>query len=169
MAENSSGDGLQDATTDREIVMSRVVSASPEAIFEAFTQIEHLSQWWAPDGTSITTRSFEFEVGGNWDFLLHLPDGSDYPEWVTWREIVPAERVVLLYGTSRQDPNAFESTVVFEPAGDQTRIAMRSVFPTKEVRDEAVEKHYAIEGSEQMLRNLETFVSEHSQNGTNPN
>ena len=42
----------------------------------------------------------------------------------------------------------------------QTRIVMRAVFPTKELRDEAVEKHHAIEGGEQTLRNLAAYVTE---------
>jgi len=37
---------------------------------------------------------------------------------------------------------------------------MRAVFPTKELRDEAVEKHHAIESGEQTLRNLAAYVTE---------
>ena len=56
------------ASADREIVISRVVGAPPEIVFEAFTQVRHLAQWWGPDGFSTTTRSFEFRAGGMWDF-----------------------------------------------------------------------------------------------------
>ncbi|MFI6495629.1 hypothetical protein ACIBK0_51405, partial [Streptomyces sp. NPDC050564] len=38
-----------------------------------------------------------------------------------------------------------------------TRIVMRAVFPTKELREEAVEKYHAIEGGEQTLRNLAAY------------
>jgi uncharacterized protein YndB with AHSA1/START domain len=148
------------ATADREIVMSRVISAPRELVFEAFTQVRHLSRWWGPEGFSTTTRSFEFRVGGVWDFAMHGPDGTDYQEWITWREIVPPELIALLHGASRDDPDAFESVLAFEPAGDETRIVMRTVFPTRELRDEAVEKYHAIEGGEQTLRNLAAYVAE---------
>ena len=91
---------------------------------------------------------------------MHGPDGTDYQEWITWREIVPPERIALLHGESRDDPNAFESVLTFEPAGEQTRIVMRTVFPTRELRDDAVEKYHAIEGGEQTLRNLAAYVTE---------
>ena len=50
------------------------------------------------------------------------------------------------HGESRGDPNAFESVLTFAPDGAATRIEMRTVFPAKELRDEAVEKYHAIEG-----------------------
>ena len=46
------------------------------------------------------------------------------------------------------------------PAGAATRIEMRTVFPTKELRDEAVEKYHAIEGGQQTLSNLAAYVTE---------
>jgi uncharacterized protein YndB with AHSA1/START domain len=148
------------ATADREIVISRVIGAPRELVFEAFTQVRHLSRWWGPEGFTTTTRSFAFRVGGEWDFVMHGPDGTDYQEWITWREIVPPERIALLHGESRDDPNAFESVLTFEHAGEQTRIVMRTVFPTKELRDEAVEKYHAVEGGEQTLRNLAAYIAE---------
>src|SRR5579885_2258363 len=56
------------ATADREIVISRVIGAPRELVFEAFTRIRHLSRWWGPEGFTTTTRAFEFRVGGEWDF-----------------------------------------------------------------------------------------------------
>ena len=169
MTTTSSGGEPEHATADREIVMSRVISAPRELVFEAFTRVRHLSRWWGPEGFSTTTRSFEFRVGGAWDFVMHGPDGTDYQEWITWREIVPPEQIALLHGESRDDPNAFESVLAFEPAGDETRIVMRTVFPTKELRDEAVEKYHAIEGGEQTLRNLAAYVAELTRNDTGRN
>ena len=150
----------QSATADREIVISRVIDAPRELVFEAFTEVRHLSQWWGPGGFTTTTRSFEFRVGGAWDFVMHGPDGTDYQEWISWTEIVPPEAIALLHGESRDDPNAFESTLTFAPDGEATRIEMRTVFPTKELRDEAVEKYHAIEGGEQTLSSLAAYVIE---------
>src|SRR5215475_6834390 len=169
MATTSSGCGPAPAVADREIVISRVIDAPRELVFEAFTRVRHLSRWWGPEGFTTTTRSFEFRVGGEWDFVMHGPDGTDYQEWITWRAIVPPERIALLHGESRGDPDAFESVLTFEPAGQQTRIVMRTVFPSKELRDQAVEKHHASEGGEQTLRNLAAYVAELTRNDTGRN
>ena len=159
----------QSATADREIVISRVISAPRELVFEAFTEVRHLSRWWGPEGFTTTTRAFEFRVGGEWDFVMHGPDGTDYQECISWTEIARPERIALLHGESRGDPNAFESVLTFAPddaaesltrGGAATRIEMRTVFPTKQLRDEAVEKYHAIEGGQQTLSNLAAYVTE---------
>jgi hypothetical protein len=82
----------QSATAGREIVITRVISAPREVVFEAFTEVRHLSRWWGPEGFTTTTRAFEFRVGGQWDFVMHGPDGTDYQEWISWTEIAPPER-----------------------------------------------------------------------------
>src|SRR6267378_807697 len=145
MSATGRGAPAQSATADREIVISRVISAPRELVFEAFTEVRHLSRWWGPEGFTTTTRAFEFRVGG---------------EWISWTEIAPPERIALLHGESRGDPNAFESVLTFAPDGVATRIEMRTVFPTKELRDEAVEKYHAIEGGQQTLSKLAAYVTE---------
>ncbi|MGC4894548.1 SRPBCC family protein [Micromonospora sp. DT31] len=150
-------------TDDREVVISRIIDGPPELVFEAFTQVRHLSRWWGPDGFTTTTRAFEFREGGTWDFVMHGPDGTDYSEWITWTEIVAPQRIAMLHGESRDDPNAFESTLVFAPHGAATRIEMRTVFPTRQLRDQAVVEYHAIEGGEQTLGNLAAYVAEMAQ------
>ncbi len=159
MAEARQETQAEPATADREIVISRVIDGPRELVFEAFTEVRHLSRWWGPEGFTTTTRAFEFRVGGEWDFVLHGPDGTDYQEWISWTEIAPPERIALLHGESRDDPNAFESVLAFEPHGTTTRIEMRTVFRSKELRDEAVEKYHAIEGGRQTLGNLAAYVT----------
>lgn len=153
------------ATADREIVISRVIDAPRELVFEAFTEVRHLSRWWGPAGFSTTTRAFEFRVGGEWRFVMHGPDGTDYAEWISWTAITPPERIGFLHGESRDDPDAFVSVLTFEPDGAATRIEMHTVFPTREQRDEAVEKYHAIEGGRQTLNNLAAYVTEHLRTG----
>ena len=130
--------------TDREIVISRTIHAPRDLVFEAFTDVRHLSQWWGPTGFTTTTRSFEFREGGSWNFVMHGPDGTDYPNWITWREIVRPERITLLHGDSADDQNAFESILTFEARGERTDLVMRTIFPTAELRDRAVREYHAI-------------------------
>ena len=150
---------------EREMVISRIIDAPPELVFEAFTEVRHLSRWWGPDGFTTTTASFEFRVGGEWAFTMHGPDGTDYPEWISWTAIVPPERIMMLHGEHPGDPNAFESFLTFAPEGEGTRIEMRTVFPTKEQRDEAAEKYHAIEAGQQTLSNLAAYVTENIRKG----
>ena len=155
------GAAAQSPTADREIVISRTIDAPRELVFEAFTDPQHLSHWWGPEGFTTTTRAFDFRVGGAWDFVMHAPDGTDYQEWITYTDIVPPERIALLHGDSPDDPNTFESTLTFTPQGETTQIEMRTVFPTKETRDRAATMSGAIEGGQQTLSKLAAYVTDH--------
>ena len=164
---NATGKGTptRSGTADREIVISKVIDAPQELVFEAFTQVRHLSQWWGPKGFSTTTTAFDFRVGGEWVFVMHGPDGTDYQEWILWTEITPPKRLVMMHGESRDDPNAFKSILTFQAEGAATRIEMLTIFPSKELRDEAVDKYRAIEGGQQTLNNLAAYVSNLAQKG----
>ena len=73
----------------REIVVSRLIDGPQELVFEAFTDPAHLDRWYGPNGFTITTHAFELRPGGTWDFTMHGPDGTDYPNWIECLEIAP--------------------------------------------------------------------------------
>lgn len=72
---------------------SRILPASPEAVFEAIQNPERLARWWGPEGFRNTFHTFEFKPGGAWVFTMHGPDGTDYPNQSEFLEIVPGALV----------------------------------------------------------------------------
>src|SRR5260370_36903244 len=117
MSATGRGAPAQSAAADREIVISRVIDARRELVFEAFTEVRHLSRWWGPEGFTTTTRAFEFRVGGEGDFAMHGPDGTGYQGWISWTQIAPPERNALLHGSSRGGPNASHAVLRFAHDG----------------------------------------------------
>ena len=146
-------------TADREIVISREIDGPRDLVFEAFTEVAHLSQWWGPDGFTTTTHAFEFRPGGVWEFTMHGPDGTDYPNRIEWLEIAPPEKIVFWHGEETEDPEAFVSTVTIADLGERSEVVLRSVFGTKEQRDEVVERYGAIEGGKQTLGRLAAYIA----------
>ena len=151
--------GSPSDTSDREIVVTRVIEGPRPLVFEAYTDPRHLAHWWGPNGFTTTTHAFEFRPGGVWDFVMHGPDGIDYPNWIEWREIEPPGRLVFLHGNRADDPGAFVSTVTLVERGGATEVTMRAVFQTKARRDEVVERYHAIEGGKQTLGRLALYVA----------
>jgi uncharacterized protein YndB with AHSA1/START domain len=146
--------------SDRTIVVSRTIDGPRRLVFEACSQVRHLARWYGPDGFTTSTQSFDFREGGVWEFIMHGPDGTDYPNHVEYREIVAPERIVMLHGDRAGDPRAFVSTINLIERGETTEIVLRTVFKTKEQRDEIVERYGAIEGGHQTLGRLAVYVAE---------
>jgi uncharacterized protein YndB with AHSA1/START domain len=145
---------------DREIVISRLIDAPRELVFDAWTDPEQVVQWWGPRGFTTTTHKMEVKPGGVWRFVMHGPDGRDYQNKITYLEIVPPERLVYSHGGGEGDlePISFQTTVIFVAEGNRTRVTMRSVFRTREQRDHVVKEYGASEGGEQHLARLDEHL-----------
>jgi len=143
--------------SNRELVISRLFDASREVLFDAFSDPVHISQWWGPNGFTTTTEKFDFRVGGEWRHVMHGPDGTDYPNYSTFLEIVRPERIVRTHGNGKNVDIHF--TVTFTAEGDQTRATIRMVFPTTEMFEYVQCEHRAEEGGKQTLERLAQYVA----------
>lgn len=150
------------ATADREIVVTRIVNAPRELVWDAWTDPKQVVKWWGPNGFTTTIHEMDVRPGGEWRHTMHGPDGSNYPNHSFFIEVVKPERIVYSHGGHKEDgPSArFESTWTFEALGDKTRITMRGVFPTAEQRDRVVKEFHAVEGGNQTLAKLDEYVTE---------
>ena len=145
------------SSSDREIVISRIVDAPRELVWQAWTDPQQVVKWWGPRGFSTTIKKMDFRVGGVWEHVMRGPDGANYPNKSLFKEIVPLERITYSHGGGREDgPGAsFTATWTFETvAGGRTRLTGRMVFPSAEARDFVVKEFGAIEGGKQTLERL---------------
>jgi uncharacterized protein YndB with AHSA1/START domain len=145
---------------DREIVTVRVIGGPRHLVFRAWTEARHLERWFGPRGFTTTTNAFEFRPGGVWDFVMHGPDGTAYPNWIQWREIVVPERIAYRQGGHANDPDAFEGSVTFAEHAGGTEITLRTLFNSKALRDYVAEHYHAVEGARETLERLDGYVGE---------
>jgi len=144
--------------TGREIVVTRVIEARRQVVFDAFTDPERLGRWWGPNGSRVTTHSFDFRPGGIWDATIHRPNGAEYPSRIEWSEIVPPERIVWIYGT-KGDPQAVMTTLTLVDRGPTTEATLQLLFSSAAEREKAA-KHHAVEGARYALEQLTAFAQE---------
>lgn len=83
------------APAEHEIVNARVLAASREKIFAAFSDLVVLARWWGPKGFTNTFHEFDFRPGGVWRLTMHGPDGASYAMDHRFVEIDPPARVVV--------------------------------------------------------------------------
>ena len=146
------------STADREIVLSRDFDAPRELVFQAYTDPRHLPVWWGPDGFSNTVHEIDVRPGGMWRFTMHGPDGKDWPNRITYREVAAPERLVFDHGEDvDDDPGAFHVTITFDDLGGRTRVTQRMLFATAAQR-EGVISFGAVELGNQTLRKLAEYL-----------
>jgi uncharacterized protein YndB with AHSA1/START domain len=143
---------------EREVVLQREVAFARELVWKAMTEPEHQNRWWGPDGFRNEGVSMDFRVGGAWTFEMVGPDGTRYPNHSVFKEITPPSRLVFDHGDGQRV--WFESSITLEETAGGTLITLRHLFPSRESRDEVVEKYGAIEGGKQHLAKLEAYLKE---------
>lgn len=146
-------------TADRELVMTRVVNAPRELVFKVWTQPKHIMQWWGPKGFTNTMHTMDVKPGGTWRFIMHGPDGKDWPNRIVYKEVRKNEFLSYTHsGDIDNDPHKFEVTVNFDKEGDKTKLTMRMVFATAEQLNLVVKEYGAIDGNKQTMERMENHL-----------
>ncbi len=134
---------ISDPTTwslDREIVLVRVLAASRDAVFAAWTDPDAFCQWFGPAGFTCTVRLMDVRPGGQARFDMVAPDGTVYTNRFDYLEVVPSARLVMDHGSDVDDaPDRFRVTVTFDSQADgKTVLTLRQLHPTAERRAEVI-------------------------------
>lgn len=140
-------------TSDREIRISRLLNAPRELVWEVFTNPEHIKNWWGPTGFTSTIETMDVTPGGIWKFMMHGPDGKNYPNKSIYREIIKPERIVF----DHVAPN-FTTTIELKEEGNQTLLSWHMLFESKELFEQVVKTFKADEGLKQNVEKLIAYL-----------
>jgi uncharacterized protein YndB with AHSA1/START domain len=94
--------------------VSRKIAAPPSSVFAAFEDSARLAVWWGPAGFTNTFKTYEFKPGGKWSFMMHGPDGKNYPNEIIITEIELPKRIVIHHVSQPR----YLLTVTLEPTAD---------------------------------------------------
>lgn len=114
------------------IHITRVYDAPVALVWDAWTNLEHVSKWWGPRGFTLTTHSKDLRAGGIWHYTMHGPDGTDYPNKTKYHEVVPEARLVYDHGGYDDRKPLFHVTVDFKEVSGKTCMDMVATLETAE-------------------------------------
>jgi uncharacterized protein YndB with AHSA1/START domain len=142
-AENQSSSAKNQTTverrSDRELVVTRVFSAPPRVVFEAWTKPELFIRWWTPKSSGMTLVSCKLDVrvGGGYRLEFGRPGSEQTMAFFgKYLDVVPASRLVW---TNDEEPDGAVTTVTFTEHGGGTRLVLSELYPTKEALDASFE------------------------------
>ncbi len=67
---------VQTAVALKELIIERTFAASPERVFDAFTDPLQLTQWWWPKGFACPSAEVDLRVGGTYRIAMQWPDNG---------------------------------------------------------------------------------------------
>jgi uncharacterized protein YndB with AHSA1/START domain len=123
---------------DGGVRLVRVVPASRDAVFEAWTDPAQLARWWGPPGFTTPTVEIDLRVGGRYRIVMQPPEGEARHLAGTYREVRAPERLVYTWRWEHHGPHTEETlvTVDFRDRGEQTEIeVVHTGFPTVDLAE----------------------------------
>lgn len=130
-----------------DLTISRVIRATPDRIWRAWTQPELLKQWFAPRPVQVVSAEIDPRPGGTCNIVMRLPDGTemDNPGCVLLAE--PERKLVFTDALGpgfRPTGGGFMTAIILiEPEGDGCRYSARVLHKSAEDRQKHEEMRFA--------------------------
>ena len=115
----------------RTLATERLLHASPERVWRAFSDAGLLAQWWGPEGFTNQFDVCDFHEGGRWNFTMVGPDGQCRANQSRFTELAAMKRLVI----DHLSPPRFTLTVTLTPAGAATLVGWSQCFETAELAE----------------------------------
>jgi len=117
------------STEGRDLILTRVIHATPASVYAAWTEPTLLKQWFTPPPWQTSAAETDVRPGGSTCITMRGPDGSEFPNRGVYLEVVPNQRLVFTNAyTSAWEPSdkPFMTVVLtFDPHPDGTLYTAR--------------------------------------------
>jgi uncharacterized protein YndB with AHSA1/START domain len=145
--------------SDREVLLTRVVSAPRRLVFAAWTEPRHLQRWLTgPEGWTMPVCEIDLRPGGRWRYVYRKASGKEMTLTGSVLEVAPPERLVTTESWGPEWPETVNTLVLTESEG-RTTIALTITYVSKEARDAALATG-AMDGMNRAFELLDELLDE---------
>lgn len=154
----------------KEVVLEKVFDAPVATVWEAWTNVEQLKQWWGPQHVSIPECEVDLRVGGKFYIVMEAGEamgpykGTLWPMQAEYTEIVPNEKLAFTAqawteGDKEETTIDQMTEVTFTVEGAQTKVHVKAaIYKTGPKAGMAAEGMQA--GFTQQLEKLSGFLAQ---------
>ncbi len=108
--------------SDREILITRVLAAPRQRVFEAWTDCEHVPHWMlGPEGWTMPICQIDLRPGGAYRHVWRRPDGEETEIRGVYKEIAPPERLVCTESWGGDSPETLHTLLFFREGRQNDR------------------------------------------------
>lgn len=123
--------------TKQSLRLTKVIQATPEQVFAAFTESDHLKAWSCPEGGTVTKAEVDLRVGGAFNIVMDMGKATVESARGVYREIDPPRRLVYTWDWDDPENKMGETVITVEltPLGDGTEVVFsHDLFPSLELK-----------------------------------
>jgi uncharacterized protein YndB with AHSA1/START domain len=123
---------------DTTLIIEREFQASPERVYEAWTNPELLQKWWGPEGVTIPDLTLDVREGGSWITTFHSDKMGKRVVSGKYISLEPPGRLVFTWGWLDNGKRGHETEVeiVLAKLNNGTKMTLtQKIFVETEHRD----------------------------------
>lgn len=128
-----------------DLFFERIIDVSPEVVWAAWTNPEHLKHWFTPAPWRTIDCEIDLRPGGLFRTVMCSPEGQEFPNVGCYLEVIPNEKLVwtnaLLPGyrpvnakTASSDDFHFTAAVSIEPHEQGAKYTVIAIHASQEDR-----------------------------------
>lgn len=125
--------------TDTSLRITKLIAATPEQVFEAWTNPDIMAKWSAPEGINQIDCTSSLEVGGSYEIVMTNDEGLLHTAFGSYLEIDRPNRLVYTWDWREEAFKMDVDTVItveFNALGDSTEVIMtHDLFPNREMSE----------------------------------
>ena len=120
-----------DYNNNLTITLEPPFKAPISLVWAAWTQPEHITQWWGPKSMTTEIIKHDFRVGGYWEFQMKMKDGNAFIGDGIYMEIEAPLRLVTS-ANFKPMTEGVELHIILKEKGDQTHFVFHVVHASEE-------------------------------------
>ena len=121
--------------SENKVVVRKLIKASPEEVFEAFTNPEIMTKWFFGVDEWSVEVSNTLKVGGSYTLNMIATDGKKYRHTGEYKVIAPHEKLVFTWNSDFAQNTVV--TVNFSQVAEGTEMTLTHEFlPTDKARED---------------------------------
>jgi uncharacterized protein YndB with AHSA1/START domain len=124
-------------TNGNSLVLTRVLPASREKVFAAWTDEATIKQWFCPsEGMTVPVAELDAREGGTYRLVVEDADGETYSPSGTYEKIVPSEQLIFSWKWADSDLITRVTIDLRALSDNETELTLtHEGFPDTEIRD----------------------------------
>jgi len=121
------------STDNKTVTIVKIFDAPLTLVWEAWSNPEHIAQWWSPMGTTTKIIEHDFIVGGKWKYAMPMPNGQEFIAEGEYLEIEEFKKICSL-ANFRPMTEGVEIQSLFEETDGRTTLTFNIVHATEEYK-----------------------------------
>lgn len=114
-------------TTIPALVIRRILNASPQRVYEAWTQPRLATEFICPEDITVDEVSLDVRVGGSYHIAMRRPDGEVWTVRGVYQDVQPGKRLAMTWKWDEEHPADEQETLLtieLTPHGRGTELTL---------------------------------------------